>query len=305
MPSNVVHCYFAQKVYDSLNAEARAIIDKDKQAFFVGAQGPDLMFYMRFRKPPINKLGEMLHDSFGTGELMRQSAAYAAANDTDTMMPFIFGQLCHYALDSELHSYIYYRESDLPAHYPKSAHKYIHVVFESGLDYLCVRDYLKKNTKFYKAYKNLNISAASRRAVSLYYSRVAAPSFGIDLPPKYPYKAINLMRLFYRMLDDITGIRYIVIRGVEVILRSPQMVSAFIRPRKERKGEDWLNQSRMPFPKHRNLPHTVTHTVQEMAADAHAKALKLIYNFYGLAQGKNELDGSLYAKNYCGDLKEL
>lgn len=305
MPSNVVHCYFAQRVYESLPIELKEIADKDKQAFLVGAQGPDLLFYMRFEKPPLNRLGELIHNSFNTAELMGKSARYAKTESPETILPFLFGQLCHYALDSELHSYIYFRELDLPAHYPKSAHKYIHVIYESGLDYICVRDYIKGKVRGYKSYKNLNISDASRLKVAKYYSEVVAPGFGMDLPAETASKSLKLMRLYLRITDDTTGIRYALIRGIECLCRAPRTVSAFIRPRKERAEEDWLNKNRSPYPKYRNKREpTVTLTVEEMAAEAHKKALALISNFYACVKGEADIDESLYPTNYAGDIKE-
>ncbi|MDD3946623.1 MAG: zinc dependent phospholipase C family protein [Clostridia bacterium] len=304
MPSNVVHCYFAQRVYDSFTPELKAVADKDKQAYLVGAQGPDLLFYMRFEKPPLNKLGEMLHRSFDTANLMRKSALYAKQHDSEPITAFLLGQLCHYALDSELHSYIYHREKDLPAHYPASAAKYIHVVFESGLDYLCIRDYLKGNTKFYKSYKNLNISTPSRNAIGQYYSSLVAPEFGMELPVETAARSVKLMRLYCRILDDATGIKYGIVRGLECLLRAPRTVSAFIRPRKERVAEDWLNKKRTPYPKYRNRIETATSTVEEMASFAHAKALSLITDFYGFLKGEGGIDDTLYNKNYAGDAKE-
>lgn len=304
MPSNVAHYYFAEKVYQGLPQELQTVICKDKQAFAVGAQGPDLLFYMRFEKPPLNKLGEKLHLSYSTSDLLGKSALYAKENDTDTLSAFLFGQLCHYALDSELHPYVYHREKDLPSHYPKSAAKYIHVIFESGLDYLCVRDCVNHSTALYKSYKNLNLSKTSLSAIGRYYSDVVAPEFGMDLPPKTAERSIKLMRLFLRITDDTTRIKYLLIRGFETLMRAPRCVSAFIRPRKDRPAEDWLNHNRTPYPKYKNKDEADQKTVEEMAAAAHTKAVGLIVNLYGFMKGENDIDATLYTKNYTGALSE-
>lgn len=306
MPSNVVHWYFAKRVYEGLPEAQKRIAEKDLQAYLVGGQGPDLMFYMRFEKPPLNKLGEMLHHSFDTAALFRASADYVKASpDRETVTAFLLGQLCHYALDSELHSYIYHREKDLPSFYPPQAKENIHVLFESGLDYLCIRDYLKEDPGRYMGYKSLNIKDDSRAAIGRYYSSLVAPRFGMNLPPETAAKSIRLMRTFLRICDDRTGVRYGLMRFFEVLTRSPMGISAFVRPRKERKNEDWLNHKRAPSPKYKGRDdETVTLTVEEMGAIAYKKAHNLIENFCGYLDGKNAIDTSLYLRNYSGEIEK-
>jgi len=305
MPSNIVHWYFAKRVYEGLPGDAKILAQKDMQSYLVGGQGPDLMFYMRFEKPPLNLLGEIMHDSFDTAALFAASATYAkTSSDAGILTAFLMGQLCHYALDSELHPYICYREIDLPAYYPPAAKVHIHVLFESALDYLCVRDYLKVNPKRYMGYKNMNLSASSRQALGRYYSAVVAPRFGMTVPPQTAAKSIKLMRTFLRICDDKTGVRYGVMRLVETLARTTMAVSSFVRPRKERIDEDWLNHKRLPVPKYNGLPEIVTLTVEEMAAIAYEKARKLIKNFLDVMEGSAEIDASLYQRNYTGAIPE-
>ncbi len=302
MPSNVVHWYFAKSVYESLSDYEKGIAGKDLQAYLVGGQGPDLLFYMRYEKPPLNKLGEMIHGSFETAALFRASADYVrTVPEGETITAFLLGQLCHYALDSQLHPYIYYRMNDLPDFYPPSAKENIHVLFESSLDFLCVRDYIQVNPKRYLGYKNLDISDASREAVGRYYSSVVAPRFGMVLPAATAAKSLKLMRIFLRVCDDRTGLRYAFIRLIETLAGKGRLVSAFIRPRKEHKNEDWLNHRRSPVPKYKDGSETISLTVEEMAISAYEKAKKLIENFCGCLAGKNDIDESLYTRNYSGE----
>ncbi len=303
MPSGVVHSYFAERVTEGLKPEILKIIEADKEAYLVGSQGPDLLFYLRYEKKPLDQLAVMQHQTFNAYEIFTKSGGYVKENYDDTLLAFLFGQLCHYALDSNVHPYVYHRELDLPNYYTKGAHKYIHVVLESGMDYLCVRDHIKKNTRTYKGYKNLNISKKSRNKIAHYYSDVVAPVFEMNLPVETAEKMIKLMRRFLRLCDDMTGIRYLLIRGVEKLLGQPRNVSAFVRARKENKEENWLNNDRVPFPKYRYEEIMSTDTVEEMAKTAHGEAIILINSLYDFVFNDKELDPRLFNRNYLGARK--
>lgn len=303
MPSCVVHNYFAKKVLEGLNPEIKEIISKHEQPYLVGSQGPDLMFYLRYEKKPLNELGMIQHQSFNAYEVFKASGGYARGLEDDTVSAFLFGQLCHYAIDKNIHPYVYHREKDLPGYYTKGARKYIHVVFESALDYICIRDFIKGNTRTFKAYRNLDISPEARKEIAKYYSEILAPLFNMKMSVEQGEKMIRLMRKFMKICDDTTGIKYIIIRGIEKLLGKPRNVSAFIRPRRERPDEDWMNISKKPYPKSRNSTELANYTVEEMAKNAYNDALALISNLYDYIKSDKALEKKLYLNNYAGDIK--
>lgn len=299
MPSNIVHNYFAKAVKESLNKDIVDIIDENLEAYLMGSQGPDLLFYLRYEEKPLPLLGSMVHSSSNPYNIFFKSGQYAKGNET--LISFLFGQLCHYALDSNIHPYVYHREKDLPNYYPKDAHENIHVLFESGLDFICLRDYMKVNPYFFKSYKNIKCEKDTRLVIARYYSELIAGMFGMTLPVETGEKMLRLMKKFYRIIcDDTTGIKYLLIRGMEKISKSVRKASVFIRPRKERVDEDWLNKNRTPYPKYRFSSENINLTVDEMAKNACRDALALINNFYGFISKGDQLDKTLYYRNYCG-----
>jgi hypothetical protein len=302
MPSNVFHNYFAKQVIAGLPADIRTIIGFDLRAFLVGAQGPDCLFYLRYEPEPLNTLGEVIHNSFNQLEMFKSSGEFARGNIILTS--FLFGQLCHYALDKNLHPYVYHREKDLPRYYNKPAHKYIHVVFESALDYICVRDYLKISPLFYSGHKNLTLSDNSRKEISRYYSELIAPMYNMEMNEEQGEKMLKLFKKFMHITDDHMGLRYLLIRLIEMFSGNTRSVTAFIRPRREKKGEDWLNHGKGPYPKYRNQDELVDYTVEEMSRNAYAEAVKLITALHAFMTEGTPLDSDLFTVNYCGDKKE-
>ncbi|NCA66491.1 MAG: hypothetical protein EOM87_00345 [Clostridia bacterium] len=304
MPSNVIHYYFAKTVKEELNSDIKAIIDNNSQAFLLGAQGPDPLFYLKFEKEPLNQLGEYIHKATDAHLIFQASADYAKSRNSGTIIAFLLGQLCHYAADAVIHPYVYYKEKDMLKFYPANAHENMHVILESAFDYICMRDNMKVNTVFHKSYKNLNIQAAARKEIAVYYSKLIAPMFNIELSPEKVMGAIKLMRVFLRFCDDTTGIKYLFIRALEIIARAPQCVSPFVRPRREKINEDWMNLNRASFAKYHNEPELTNETFAELLLRAEKDAVKLIVNFYDYISKDIALDKQLYYRNYSGELLE-
>lgn len=301
MPSCVLHNYFAKRVSEGLSSDIRKIIDSEEKSYLVGAQGPDLMFYLRYEKEPLNDLGNIIHTSFNTYKLFYHSGQYVKKIKSKSVLAFLFGQLCHYSLDANVHPYVYYREEDLPIYYTKGAHQYIHAVFESALDYICIRDNIKVNTRTYKAYKNLDIDKQSRKDIAKYYNKIIPSVYNMDLPGKKAEKTIKLMKKFMWLCDDVTGIRYLIIRGIEKFLGKSRNASAFIRPRNESKEENWLNHRRIPFPKYRYEKIMTTETMEEVYERAYNEAIILINNLFEFVMYNKDLDNELYYRNYTGE----
>ncbi len=118
MPALYAHCRFGEEVIKTLPAYFSAFVEEYPQAFALGTQGPDILFYHHpMKKNEIRTYGTRLHalaaeDFFLTngkrllectngeesGEaLLQKNGAFAA---------YICGFLCHFTLDVSCHEYI-------------------------------------------------------------------------------------------------------------------------------------------------------------------------------------------------------
>lgn len=299
MPSNVIHYYFADEVLKQLSGDIARIIDENRDAYDLGAQGPDVLFYLKFKGEP-KLLGEHIHKAADVFPLFEQSSQYLTKNYSDTLAAFVFGQLCHYASDRVIHPYVYFMEKKLLAYYPENAHKHIHVLIESAFDYLCIRDYMHLNTVFYKGADKVKIKPNSRKIVARYFSDLVAPLFNDVLSEKTAEKAIKRMRLFLQLCNDPLKIKYCLIRLVECLMGVSKTISLFIRPRREKKEEDWFNYNRTPFPKYHNQEVMTDETFDELFLRAKSDATALIKNIYDRINNNTPLDKKLYKLNYSG-----
>jgi hypothetical protein len=77
-----------------------------KQIFNLGCQGPDLLFYFHpTKKNPINQKGGKMHQDKARGFFEESLVAVKKREDL-SMLAYLCGFVCHYALDHACHPYI-------------------------------------------------------------------------------------------------------------------------------------------------------------------------------------------------------
>ncbi len=118
MPTTYAHYRFGRDVYKHLPPQAQTIISSHGGLYNIGLHGPDLLFYYKvYKKNPVNQTGFSMHDQPGY-EFFRQAAqvmkkrrpkrvprsgySFLAASQ----YAYLFGFLCHFALDSRCHPYV-------------------------------------------------------------------------------------------------------------------------------------------------------------------------------------------------------
>jgi|AGTN01.1.fsa_nt_gi hypothetical protein len=296
MPALIFHNYFARRIFEILPPVARRAAEKENKAYLLGSQGPDVLFYLRYYKPPINLLGSRIHEYGNQYSFFQRAGEYAREKNSDVLNAYLAGFICHYALDRNFHPYVFFREKDLPQYYDKEAGSYIHVYFESALDFIVLKDLMRENTKNYRSSKNIVVEKDAAKEIDAFY-RAVAPMFEVELPESAVVKAIKYMRYFYRLTDDGYGVKYPFIRIVEKLAGEPAGISAFIRPKKERPAEDWLNLSEKTFPKFRNRDIMTKETFWALLKRSTDDAAQLTEDFFG-----GGLDKSLYNVNFLGDI---
>lgn len=104
MPAATTHLEFAKDVLRT--DEEFAITIKNKQMFYIGSQGPDLLFFTGASILPgsLKKFGNQMHEEH-VREVIDFFERYALG-DAD-LMSYFAGYLCHYALDSIMHPLVY------------------------------------------------------------------------------------------------------------------------------------------------------------------------------------------------------
>ena len=202
MPAFYAHKRFGAQVAKVLPADLGTIVNNHYTAYDIGLQGPDIFFY--YRPCYINriiKIGTGLHHA-PAREFFENALHVMKKTPRDSAQyAYLMGFICHYALDSECHSYVI----------PKSERPgYNHLVMENEFDrYLLRKDGFlpitfpiwkiiptskKVSEAIYHAYRPLHLSQKKiRRALKgmRFYKRLLTCGY-------------SLKRFLIRLLMKIT-----------------------------------------------------------------------------------------------------
>lgn len=138
MPSSITHYLIAQRAKENFSEEpARAATDHEDY-YFLGAQGPDALFFFRPLSKRQPNLGRLLHNAyvlklfdFFRGYLSR------VKDETERMrlVAYVSGYLSHYATDVVFHPFVYgYLKEN-------AAKKSVHQLIENDWDVYFLREY--------------------------------------------------------------------------------------------------------------------------------------------------------------------
>lgn len=106
LPSIYAHSRFAQQAAGTLPEHLRLSVNRFRQLYDVGSQGPDFFFfYQPLFKTKMGQLGHRYHRMTGK-EFFEGAAEHLRQAPSEGGQAYLYGVLCHYALDSVCHPMI-------------------------------------------------------------------------------------------------------------------------------------------------------------------------------------------------------
>ncbi len=109
MPAIFTHVQFGNEVASLLPESLKVLTEKHPAAFYLGTQGPDILFYHKPAKKklknPYRKQGWDMHKQ-KAAPFFERAAKKLAENSADEQKAYILGFLCHYNLDRRCHPFI-------------------------------------------------------------------------------------------------------------------------------------------------------------------------------------------------------
>lgn len=111
MPTTYAHYKFGNEVAAMLPQSYRDAILEEKELFDFGLHGPDLLFYYRiWKQNPVTTRGHRIHRAPAVSFMKRAATCYRGqVTDPEfrtQSLAFLYGFLCHFALDRACHGYI-------------------------------------------------------------------------------------------------------------------------------------------------------------------------------------------------------
>ncbi len=109
MAGTITHTYFSKDVYKKLDEKSKNNIKGYEGSFELFSQGHDIFFFNCNRKT--SSLGKYFHKN-NTQNFFINIIKYIVNNnlkDNKEIMSYLYGYICHYALDSTIHPYVTYK----------------------------------------------------------------------------------------------------------------------------------------------------------------------------------------------------
>lgn len=108
MPTTYTHYRFGKDVISSIPDTIQNTINEHREAFNIGLHGPDLLFYHNpLSSNEVSSIGYRMHDEPGTVFFTKAADTLKQLNgDCSASLAYIYGFICHFALDSICHPYV-------------------------------------------------------------------------------------------------------------------------------------------------------------------------------------------------------
>lgn len=107
MPTTYAHYKFGNEVISALPRPLQNSIENNRELFDIGVHGPDILFYYQpLKKNAISRQGYEMHDRSAAEFFSNAVEVISGAADPAAARAYIYGFICHFALDSECHPYV-------------------------------------------------------------------------------------------------------------------------------------------------------------------------------------------------------
>ena len=114
MPALLAHDFFAQDAFGSVLDSVGIRSSDERDAFLLGSQGPDPLFYLVLLPPldAFRELGYRMHKAGPSSLLVAMRSAVDGLPDGDQAVAraYLAGFACHYLLDRTIHPLVYFWE---------------------------------------------------------------------------------------------------------------------------------------------------------------------------------------------------
>lgn len=107
MPAAYAHYRFGQAVFSRLPQDKQTIIQAHRPLYDLGLHGPDLLFYYRpLSHDPLKRQGSAMHQAPAAAFFRPAGELLCSAQEGEALAAYLWGFLCHFALDLHCHAYI-------------------------------------------------------------------------------------------------------------------------------------------------------------------------------------------------------
>ncbi len=256
MPSEYTHQLIAEKIYEGLPEGVRLQIT-DLPAFYLGAQGADIFYFVSYCKKP--NIGKFLHNR----RAYEVFSALLREAEKGTAFSYAAGYVSHYAADTVFHPFVYAQVQQYSQEFPDKRVRW-HAYIESDLDTLFVRRYADAAVQEYRC--PVRERLPDLHAVWKMMRRVCAKFSLPGFTEEELRRGVKRYFRFERLFTDKQFRRRKAMERVERLLHLPKVLSCLFRREQEDErlngAQCWCNPS-APEPSCENAEQLFVRAVKE------------------------------------------
>lgn len=163
MPAIMTHDFFGRDALATLQGQTFLTSDDERQAFLLGNQGPDPLFYLA-ADPLIdksNQVGNLMHHVRPAKLIasFRDALSMLSCKERSIGVAYTTGFLCHYLLDRSMHPLVYSQQFAIcdagVEGLDRSDGTYVHAEIERDLDEMVLYATRHATIAMYKPYREI------------------------------------------------------------------------------------------------------------------------------------------------------
>ena len=208
MPNVLTHGLMANQTKQQMS-ESRILsaIKAHPNVYLFGSNGPDFLFYHNVwpwldqdKAKQVGDIGELMHDeniNDMVDTMIKIAKKQTVKDYQDIMIAYIAGYLCHWALDSVTHPFVFYRSGD-----STGDTKYDHYRYESALDSKVVQLVYQEKLSKYPTNKFMNMKKYQEKVIAFLVSHAVAHVYEIPLSEEDCLLSMKHAKQVLRVLFD-------------------------------------------------------------------------------------------------------
>lgn len=210
MPAFITHTLFGEELLGTLPPWLKTLVEKNRESYTWGLQGPDILFYRRVKQggSPLNKIGNRMHHE-ETDRLFSAMADYCASRrekgDREAVLAYLVGFIGHHAADSTCHPYVYWLQEQMSRAFSPHWAGMAHHSIESDMDSTLYRLRYLRSVHGFDVTARFSKEDRVLAPIALLYASVLHTVYGLTVPPGEISMALREARGTYRVLVDPTG----------------------------------------------------------------------------------------------------
>ncbi len=245
MPGLISHYICGEAVLNTLDETRKKPIEKYRQIYNVGTQGPDIFFYYLpgIVRKHTRDLGTKMHKT-NTGLFIKSQIEHVKSlkgEERDAALSYLCGYLSHYALDYNSHPYIYYNTGFRKNGIKDMKYSFHHRNFETAIDVLLLKLFKGEKPADKKLWQLISVKKKQSMSVVKMLSHSIDKAYSVQIQQTQVFMAIQFMVYLTRLMQSRHGRRKNLLSLAENLFLGEHVYSALIHSQEIDDDFDYLN----------------------------------------------------------------